>query len=146
MWKRLRGAPEPVASLGDLHALLLQALRGPGQPGASESAPVLPGSDRPLPMPVQRVCTWGYMASSIGKHLYVQAMAHCICAGHCDVPGHVFADAGDAALALACLLALQAGGSAVDEEELLRGLSFAASRSVLLLRMFASGLQVREQH
>jgi hypothetical protein len=49
---------------------------------------------------------------------------------------------GDAALALACLLALEAEDNAPSDERLLQGLSFAASRSVLLLRMFACGLQV----
>lgn len=51
------------------------------------------------------------------------------------------ADVGDAALALSCMLAL--GPSAdPNDTKLLQGLSFAASRSVLLLRMFASSLQV----
>ncbi len=49
---------------------------------------------------------------------------------------------GDAPLALACLLALQGEGIGAEDKELMKGLSFAASRSLLLLRMFASGLQV----
>ncbi|EIE26521.1 hypothetical protein COCSUDRAFT_64531 [Coccomyxa subellipsoidea C-169] len=49
-------------------------------------------------------------------------------------------DVGDAALALSCMLALESSKD-VDDSALLEGLSFAASRSVLLLRMFASSLQ-----
>ncbi len=52
-------------------------------------------------------------------------------------------DVGDAALALACMLALGASTGS-DDKELMQGLSFAASRSVLLLQMFASSLQVTQ--
>ncbi|KAK9916721.1 hypothetical protein WJX75_006244 [Coccomyxa subellipsoidea] len=58
--------------------------------------------------------------------------------GH--VTNGILPDVGDAVLALSCMLAL--GPSAdPNDTELLQGLSFAASRSVLLLRMFASSLQ-----
>jgi len=53
----------------------------------------------------------------------------------------VVSDVGDAALVLACLLALEPGVE-IDDAQLMQGLPFASSRSVLLLRMFASSLQV----
>ncbi len=50
-------------------------------------------------------------------------------------------DVGDAALALSCMFALGAS-TGYDDKALMQGLSFAAARSVLLLQMFASSLQV----
>ncbi|BDA40884.1 probable neuroblastoma-amplified sequence at N-terminal half [Coccomyxa sp. Obi] len=70
----------------------------------------------------------------------VKALLHKTVRSRGSADTSILPDVGDAALALSCMLAL-GSSTGFDDEALMRGLSFAASRSVLLLQMFASSLQ-----